>query len=145
MRPKKIVLCVDDNEAVLSQRCFLLETHGYRTLRAATPEVALGLVAAAEAYGPGSIALLLTDLVMPGMDGNELARMVKRMRPSLPVMIASGMVVNYDCATHADAFLPKGAASAAEMLERVKILCARKRGPKKATIEAIPQAVAACR
>jgi hypothetical protein len=45
--------------------------------------------------------------------------------------LISGTVSNFDRAAAADAFLPKGACSPAEMLDRIRILVARKRGPKK--------------
>lgn len=129
MRPKKNILCVDDNEQVLSVRTFLLETRGYRVIALTCPQEALALI---QNSVPGSIDLLLCDLLMPQMDGNELVRRAKQLHPSLPAMIVSGTVTAYDRAGRADVFLPKGAASAAEMLERIRILVARKRGPKKA-------------
>lgn len=128
MRPKKVILCVDDNESVLSVRTFLLETRGYRVIAAQTTRQALEIL---ERQAPGTLDLLLTDLLMPGMDGNELVRRAKQMHPTLPALIVSGTVVNYPWALPADAFLPKGACSAAELLERVRILVMRKRGPKK--------------
>jgi CheY-like chemotaxis protein len=138
MRPKKTILCVDDNEQVLSVRTFLLETRGYRVIAVPTPQEALDTIANSL---PGSIDLLLCDLMMPRMDGNELVRRAKDLHPSLPAMIVSGTVTAYDRAGRADVFLPKGACSPVELLERVRILVARKRGPKKAT--AYPAAQAA--
>ena len=129
MRPKKNILCVDDNEQVLSVRTFLLETRGYRVTAVACPQEALAHI---QNSVPGSIDLLLCDLLMPQMDGNELVRRAKQLHPSLPAMIVSGTVTAYDRAGRADVFLPKGTASAAEMLERIRVLVARKRGPKKA-------------
>ena len=41
MRPKKTILCVDDNEQVLSVRTFLLETRGYRIIAVNTAQEAL--------------------------------------------------------------------------------------------------------
>ena len=66
------------------------------------------------------------------MDGNELVRRAKQLHPGLPAMIVSGTVNAFDRALHADVFLPKGACSPAEMIERIRVLVARKRGPKKA-------------
>ncbi len=129
MRPKKTILCVDDNEQILSVRTFLLETRGYRVIAVATPQEALDTIANAV---PGSLDLLLSDLLMPQMDGNELVRRAKQLHPCLPAMIVSGSVSAYDRAVRADVFLPKGASSPAELLERVRVLVARKRGPKKA-------------
>jgi two-component system response regulator CpxR len=135
MRPKKTILCVDDNEQMLSVRTFLLETRGYRVLSAASAYEALEHIARST---PGSIDLLLCDLLMPVMDGNELVRRAKEMQPQLPAMIVSGTVTAYDRAGRADAFLPKGACSPVELLERIRILVARKRGPKKFSSSVIP-------
>jgi two-component system response regulator CpxR len=131
MRPKKTILCVDDNEQVLSVRTFLLETRGYRVVSATSSQQALEYV---EQSLPGSLDLLLCDLIMPQMDGNELVRRAKQLHPGLPAMIVSGTVNAFDRAVHADVFLPKGASSPAEMIERIRVLVARKRGPKKASV-----------
>jgi two-component system, OmpR family, response regulator CpxR len=128
MRPKKVILCVDDNETALSVRTFLLETRGYRVLSASTSQQAIEIL---EQTVPGTLDLLIADLLLPGMDGNELVRRAKQMHPMLPALIVSGTVASYDRALAADAFLPKGAATAAELLERIRVLVARKRGPKK--------------
>jgi CheY-like chemotaxis protein len=133
MRPKKTIVCVDDNEQVLSVRTFLLETRGYRVIALTNPYEALEVIACSL---PGSLDLLLADLVMPQMDGNELIRRAKAMHPQLPAMIVSGTVTAYDRAGQADVFLPKGACTPAELLERVRILVARKRGPKKYSLPA---------
>jgi CheY-like chemotaxis protein len=133
MRPKKTILCVDDNEQVLSVRTFLLETRGYRIIAAKTAQEALEVL---ERSLPGTLDLILCDLLMPQMDGNELVRRAKQLHQGLPAMIVSGTVNSFDRALHADVFLPKGASSPAEMIERIRVLVARKRGPKKATAPA---------
>jgi CheY-like chemotaxis protein len=135
MRPKKVILCVDDNEQILSVRTFLLETRGYRVIALTNPHDALEAIAHSL---PGAIDLLLCDLLMPQMDGNELVRRAKHLHPTLPAMIVSGTVTAFDRAGGADAFLPKGAGSPAEMLERIRILVTRKRGPRKITVAASP-------
>lgn len=131
MRPRKTILCVDDNEQILSVRKFLLETRGYRVLALPNAGAALEILGSAL---PGSIDLLLTDLLLPGMDGNELARRAKEVHPGLPTLVVSGTVANFDRAAAADAFLPKGASTPAELLDRIRVLVARKRGPKKAVL-----------
>lgn len=141
MRPKKIILCVDDNEQVLSVRTFLLETRGYRVVSVLSAQEALEHLQQA---APGTIDLLLCDLIMPQMDGNELVRRAKQLHPFLPAMIVSGTVNAADRAVCADVFLPKGACSPAEMMERIRVLVARKRGPKKVvTAQAVPGLTAA--
>ena len=138
MRPKKNILGVDDNDDVLSVRTFLLETRGYRVTAVTNPHDALQAISNSM---PGTFDLLLCDLVMPQMDGNELVRRAKDLHPGLPAMIISGTVSAYERASRADAFLPKGACSPTELLERVRILVARKRGPRKASLPApSPQA-----
>lgn len=137
MRPKKTIVCVDDNEHVLSVRTFLLETRGYRVIALTNPYEALEVIARSL---PGSLDLLLADLMMPQMDGNELVRRAKGLHPQLPALIVSGTVTAYDRAGQADVFLPKGACTPAELLERVRILVARKRGPKKYSLPSLPMA-----
>jgi two-component system response regulator CpxR len=125
MRPKKTILCVDDNEQTLSVRKFLLETRGYRVLAATNAAEAL------ETFRRGGIDLVLGDLVMPQMDGNEMVRRMKDIAPEVPMILISGSVKQFDRANRADAFLPKGACTPVEMLERIRVMIARKRGPKK--------------
>jgi two-component system, OmpR family, response regulator CpxR len=134
MRPKKTILCIDDNEQALSVRKFFLETRGYRVLSARTAEQAL------EHYDGGGIDLVICDLVMPKVDGNELVRRMKERMPEVPAMLVSGAVHHVDRTCHADAFLPKGQSSPMEMLERIRIMVARKRGPRKQTDRVEPGA-----
>jgi two-component system, OmpR family, response regulator CpxR len=125
MRPKKVILCVDDNEQVLSVRKFLLETRGYRIVTARCGEEAI------EKFRAGGVDLVLGDLVMPQMDGNEMVRRMKEIAPEVPMILISGSVRAFERANRADAFLPKGACTPIEMLERIRVMIARKRGPRK--------------
>ena len=129
MRPRKTILCVDDNEQVLSVRKFLLETRGYRVQAVRTAAEALEYLQTAM---QGPVDLLMSEVILSQMDGNELVRRAKQLHPCLPALLVSGTVSNFDRAVAADAFLPKGACTPAEMLDRIRILVARKRGPKKA-------------
>jgi two-component system, OmpR family, response regulator CpxR len=140
MRPRKTIICVEDNEQILSVRKFLLETRGYRVLAMVSGAEVIEYLRGAL---PGSVDLLLADVIMPQMDGNELVRRAKQMHPGLPTLLVSGTVSNFDRAFAADAFLPKGACSPAEMLDRIRILVARKRGPKKQIAVPAPELPAA--
>src|SRR5580692_7052754 len=84
MRPKKTILCVDDNEQILSVRKFLLETRGYRVIAVRSAEEAL------VHFRLGGIDLVLGDLVMPQMDGNEMVRCMKDICPEVPMILISG-------------------------------------------------------
>jgi CheY-like chemotaxis protein len=126
MRPKKTILCVDDNEQVLAVRKFLLETRGgYRVVAAGNAKDAV------ERFRQGGIDLVLSDLIMPLMDGNEMVRRMKEIAPEIPMILISGSVKAFDHTNRADAFLPKGSSTPIEMLERIRQMIARKRGPKK--------------
>jgi two-component system, OmpR family, response regulator CpxR len=125
MKPKRTILCVDDNEQSLSIRKVLLETRGYRVLACTKGEDALAT------FKNGGIDLVLTDLVMPGFDGTRLVQEIKAISPDTPVILLSGKVRIYDRDSQADVFLPKGMYAPAELLERIRLLLIRKRGPKR--------------
>ena len=131
MRPRKVILCVDGNEQTLAVRTFLLETKGYRVVPVTSSQAALEWL---EACSPGGVDLLLSDLLLPQMDGAELVRRARVLRPGIPTLLISGTVTVFERGADADAFLPKGASSPSELLERVRVLVARKRGPKKQAV-----------
>jgi two-component system response regulator CpxR len=126
MRPKKVILCIDDNEQSLSIRKFMLETRGYRVLSASSGREAMDLF-----QQSGAIDLVITDLVMPEMDGAEVIRVLKELAPEMPMILISGKVKMYEKGTCADVFLPKGTYPAMELLEKIRLLLVKKRGPKK--------------
>jgi DNA-binding response OmpR family regulator len=125
MKPKRTILCVDDNDQSLSIRKVLLETRGYRVIACGTAEQAL------EVFKRGGVDLVLTDLVMPNFDGTRLIQEIKALSPQTPAILLSGKVKIYDRDTQADVFLPKGMYAPAELLERIRLLLIRKRGPRR--------------
>jgi CheY-like chemotaxis protein len=125
MKAKKTILCVDDNEQSLSIRKVMLETRGYRVVACNNGHDAL------EAFRRGGIDLVLSDLIMPGLDGTELIERIKSEAPCLPAILFSGKIKVYEKDTRADVFLPKGMYAPAELLERIRLLLVRKRGPKR--------------
>jgi CheY-like chemotaxis protein len=125
MKPKRTILCVDDNEQSLSIRKVMLETRGYRVIACNNGEEAL------ERFKMGGVDLVLTDLVMPGVDGSKLIDAVKSLSPETPAILLSGKVRISDRDTRADVFLPKGMYAPVELLERIRLLLVRKRGPKR--------------
>ena len=132
MKPKRTILCVDDNEQSLSIRKVMLETRGYRVIACNSGEEAL------ERFKKGGVDLVLTDLVMPGVDGSKLIDAIKTLSPQTPAILLSGKVRIYDRDTRADVFLPKGMYAPVELLERIRLLLVRKRGPKRAAVQAHP-------
>jgi len=82
----ELILFVEDEPAILRSGVAVLEKLGYRVLPAQTPDDALRLAEEHE----GAIDLLVTDVVMPGMDGRELAERLRSWRPNLPCLFTSG-------------------------------------------------------
>ncbi len=80
------ILLVEDEEAVRSFAARALKLRGYNVLEASGGEEALELVK----RHTGTIHLLITDVVMPNMDGPTLVRAVKRLRPDMAVIFMSG-------------------------------------------------------
>jgi two-component system, cell cycle sensor histidine kinase and response regulator CckA len=80
------VLLVEDAEALRLLVRELLENAGYAVLDADTPDKALSMVDSI----PGPIHLLLTDMVMPRMNGQELARRIAALKPEARVVFMSG-------------------------------------------------------
>jgi CheY-like chemotaxis protein len=78
------ILLVDDDDDVRQVAAALIEEIGYQVIVADSGEAALKLL------NDGGFALLLTDVAMPGMNGVQLAKEVKRLAPTLPILFASG-------------------------------------------------------
>lgn len=125
MKPKRTILCVDDNEQSLSIRKIMLETRGYRVVTCTGGHDAL------ERFKRGGVDLVLTDVMMPGLDGSRLIEAIKELSPQTPAILLSGKNKIYDRDTRADVFLPKGMYAPVELLERIRVLLVRKRGPKR--------------
>ena len=103
----------------------MLETRGYRVLTCSDPECAV------EMMKMGGIDLVLTDLMMPKLNGAQLIDRLKTISPETPTLLFSGSV---NCCSEehlADAWLPKGEFAPMELLERIRVLLIRRRGPKR--------------
>ncbi len=87
---QEVVLVVEDEEQVRRLVVLALERSGYTVLQAASPQTALDL--ARDDRRP--IDLLLTDVIMPGMDGAELQRRLLRLRPGIRTLFMSGYAAN---------------------------------------------------
>lgn len=107
MRGSETVLLVEDEDAVRSLVREILELDGYAVIEAR--DGAEALVLTRKHSGP--IDLLLTDVVMPGMSGRELAEQLTRARPTLKVLYTSGYtddaVLRHGVLADGQAFLQK--------------------------------------
>jgi CheY-like chemotaxis protein len=82
---RRRVLIVDDEEPICRLVDRILVEGGYDTVIAPNADAAIGLVATDD-----PLDLLLTDLMMPDMNGDELARRIRQVRPSLKVLYLTG-------------------------------------------------------
>jgi signal transduction histidine kinase/CheY-like chemotaxis protein len=121
-RRSETVLVVEDQDEVRGLAIRVLRTYGYSVLEAADGATALELVKS----HAGPIHLLLTDVVLPGMNGRELAESVRTLLPGTKVLYTSGYtrdviahrgVLGSDVAYIAKPYSPAGlAAKVAEAL-----------------------------
>ena len=84
------VLLVEDDQSLLALSTHMLESEGYTVLAASTPDDAVQL--AKDFSNP--IHLLITDVIMPGMNGRDLQRILHETRPSMRSLFMSGYTAN---------------------------------------------------
>jgi len=84
------VLLVEDEESILKVVQSMLELSGYSVLSARTPGAAIAI---AEQYD-GPIHLLITDVVMPEMNGKELRSKIEKLKTNIKVLFMSGYTAN---------------------------------------------------
>jgi two-component system cell cycle sensor histidine kinase/response regulator CckA len=88
--PRQVVLVVDDEEGLRDLLCRTLQSEGYHTLKAGHGAEALEVLETTA----DPVDLVVTDVVMPGMDGRELGRRLSQRWPDLPVLYISAYDVN---------------------------------------------------
>jgi len=90
MRGVETILLVEDNEMVRTLACDMLNGLGYHMLVAENPDRGIKIMKAHR----GAINLLLTDVIMPQMNGMDLFKRLCHMRPDLKVLFMSGYTSN---------------------------------------------------
>ena len=83
------VLLIDDNAIQAATRQAILTRAGYHVIATLNPERALEQLQGEEFATP--IGLVLTDHLMPGMNGSAFVRALRKTHPTLPVMVISGL------------------------------------------------------
>jgi two-component system sensor histidine kinase EvgS len=84
------VLVVEDEPAILTMCKIMLEDLGYRVMAAGTPDEALEITR----EHLGELELLITDVIMPGMNGRDLAELVQSHCPGIKILFMSGFTSN---------------------------------------------------
>lgn len=90
LRGTETVLLAEDEEVVRKLACQVLRIYGYQVLEAADGKAALLICESHSA----PIHLLITDVIMPGMSGRELANRLTELRPEMKVLYMSGYTDN---------------------------------------------------
>ncbi|HLV65392.1 MAG TPA: response regulator [Polyangiaceae bacterium] len=98
-----VVLVVDDDAAVRAAIRRILSSRGYGVLEAADGSEA----AQVASCHPGPIALVLSDLVMPGMGGRDAVERIRACKPEARVLFMSGYTLDRASDASAEAFVPK--------------------------------------
>jgi CheY-like chemotaxis protein len=132
MRPKKIILCVDDNEQELSVLKFMLATNGYRVISACNGKDAISV------FAETPVDLVLADFAMPQMNGSQLVERLKQIAAHVPMILLGDPQKMAGEMHSADALLAKKNCTPQELLERIKVMSARKRGPRKGSQRMAP-------
>jgi two-component system cell cycle sensor histidine kinase/response regulator CckA len=99
----ELILVVDDEIAIREITKGTLETYGYRALTAADGTEAVALYA----QNKDEIAVVLTDLMMPYMDGPVTIRALRRINPNVRIIASSGLAENSRAIEDVKLFLPK--------------------------------------
>jgi two-component system, cell cycle sensor histidine kinase and response regulator CckA len=120
----ELIVVVDDEKEIRNATSRALKSHGYSVAAARNGQEALDFIAS-----HSSVALVLTDLMMPDMDGATLAAALAQSSPGMPVVAMSGLAGNADRADVAsvDAFLAKPF-STTDLLRTVSHLIAPAQG-----------------
>ncbi len=95
------LLCVDDEEIPRALRALVLKKQGYEVVAASSGKEALQMLS------ERTFDLVLTDQMMPGMLGTELARKIKEQHPAIPVVLVSGVNELPPDIAFADLFISK--------------------------------------
>jgi CheY-like chemotaxis protein len=87
----KTILFVDDEASILEMRRLIFESLGYSVLTAISGEEAL------KTFELHPVDAVVLDYLMPGMDGEETARCIRKLRSDVPIILSSGCLTLPEC------------------------------------------------
>jgi two-component system response regulator CpxR len=127
-----------DDEQSLSIHKVTLETRGYRVVTCHT------VVEAIDLFVQGSVNLVLSNTDLPDAPATDLVRRIKVLSPDMPVILLSAQMGELHTDAPVDLLLRKGAYAPAELLEQIRVLMVKRRGPRRAVAVAIERRGQAC-
>ena len=102
-QPRRLVLCVDDEVVGLQVRKLILERSGYAVLTA--PDGPTGL----KVFEEHPVEVVVLDYAMPGMDGGQVAALMREKKPEIPILLLSAyMVLPAEVTSLVDIHMTKG-------------------------------------
>jgi DNA-binding NtrC family response regulator len=116
---RRTVLCVDDEDSQLMLRKMVLEDAGFEFLGVRSGTEAL------ELFRNREIAVVVLDYWMSGMKGTEIAEKMRRLRPTIPLIIVSGFGLLPGEASLVNAWFQKGRLQPEDLVREVKRLVDR--------------------
>jgi DNA-binding NtrC family response regulator len=116
---RRTVLCVDDEDSQLMLRKMVLEDAGFEFLGVRSGAEAL------ELFRNREIAVVVLDYWMSGMKGTEIAEKMRRLRPTIPLIIVSGFGLLPGEASLVNAWFQKGRLQPEDLVREVKRLVDR--------------------
>jgi DNA-binding NtrC family response regulator len=119
----KTIVCIDDDASILRYERALLERSGYEVLTAPSGQQGLKLATSCQCDA------VLLDYEMYGINGQEVASEIKRVKPELVVILVSGREIPMQALAVVDAFVPKLEASQ-QLLPIIAQLCVRRQKAK---------------
>ena len=96
------ILCLDDEPVGLAIRATVLRVAGYTVFTASSAEAALHIL------GDQHIDIVISDYLLQGTTGTQVAASMKHIRPHIPILILSGVTELPEGMEFADCFLTKG-------------------------------------
>jgi len=121
-RYKRLVLCIDDHRRGLHARRLILQSAGYDVITASSGRIGLRLL------GRYPVQLVILDYGMPEMNGEAVAREIRRTHPHVPILMLSGQPdIPKRASSAVDAFVAKGQPPAVLLGQLTVLACGRAR------------------
>ena len=96
-----LVLCVDDDQMILDITKLALESVGYRVLTANDGRDAI------KTFMEEPVSAVVLDYEMPGLNGTDLAKVMKRLDPDVPKLLFTGSSLPTEAAPYVEGYCPK--------------------------------------